>query len=146
MTVKADGSAAATGHSELVLEITNQGSTACTLSGFPVVSGTLRSGGVVHGADTTKVFIGMANPGSGPSPVELTPGAEAWVPLNFLDNPVNGATSCPAFSSFSVTPPGLDHAYTVQAPGDGAGYPPDCDGIEVPPVLSTADAVIPSGD
>lgn len=73
------------------------------------------------------------------------PGAKAWLPLNFLDNPVNGATSCPAFSSFAVTPPGVGRAYTVQAPDSGAGYPADCGGIEVPTLLSTAETVIPSG-
>lgn len=143
LTVKAGGSAAATGHSDLIVEITNQGTATCTLSGFPTVTGTLQSGAVVHGADTTNVFIGMAKPRSGPSPVTLRPGAEAWVPLNFLDNPINGAASCSSFSSFSVTPPGVDKAYTVRAPNSGTGYPPDCDGIKVPPVLSTADTVIP---
>lgn len=144
LTVKAAGSAAATGHSELMVEITNRGTVTCTLSGFPVVTGTLRSGAVVHGVDTPNVFIGMTNPRSGPSPVTLRPGAKAWMPLNFLDNPVNGAASCPSFSSFSVTPPGVNQAYPVRAPHSGAGYPPDCGGIKVPPVLSAADTVIPS--
>ena len=140
LTVKTDGSAAAGGHAELIVEMTNQSTATCTLSGFPAVTGRLQSGTVVHGTDTTHVFIGMANPGNSPSPVTLTPGARAWLPLNFLDNPINGATSCPSFSSFAVTPPGGDQAYTVQAPDN----PPDCDGIAVPPVLSAADAVIPS--
>jgi hypothetical protein len=143
LTVTANGSAAATGHSELIVELANRGPAPCTLSGFPTVSGTVGSGAVVHGVDTTNVFLGMANPGSGPSPVTLAPGVAAWVPLNFLDNPINGAVSCPSFSSFTVRPPDVDRTYTVQAPDGGAGRPPDCDGIRVPPVLSAAAAVIP---
>ncbi len=143
LAVKAGGSAAGTGNSELVVEITNQGTATCTLSGFPTVTGTLTSGAVVHGTDTTNVFLGMRNPGSGPSPVTLKPGAKAWVPLNFLDNPVNGARSCPSFSAFSITPPGVNHAYPLRAPHTATGYPPDCAGIKVPPVLSTANTVIP---
>jgi hypothetical protein len=146
LRVTADGSGAATGHSDLVVEITNQGAATCTLFGFPTVAGTLPSGTVVHGVDTANVFIGMTKPGSGPSPVSLNHGGTAWLPLNFSDNPINGATSCPSFSSFSVTLPGVSQAYTVHAPDSGAGYPPDCDGIKVPPVLAAADAVIPSSD
>jgi hypothetical protein len=144
LTVRSDGSGTTAGHSVLVIEITNNGTASCTLSGFPTVVGTLQSGTVVHGVDTTHVFIGMANPGSSRSPVTLAPGGGAWVPLNFIDTPVNGAASCPSFSSFTITPPGLSRTYTVEAAGNGAGDPPDCEGIEVPPVLSAADAVIPS--
>ncbi|MBR7835429.1 DUF4232 domain-containing protein [Actinospica durhamensis] len=143
--MKADGSAAAAGHSELVVEIVNQGTAACTLTGFPTVVGTLSTGATVRGADTTDTYIGMASPGTGPSRVTLVPGGEAWLPLNFSDNPINGATSCPAFSSFTVTPPGVDHAYPVQLSASASGSPSDCAGIKVPPVLSAAQAVIPSG-
>ena len=142
LTVKADASGAAGGHSELVVKITNTATTTCAMYGYPAVVGSLQSGGTVRGVDDDNVSIGMAYPGSGLSLVILAPSAAAWVPLNFLDNPINGATSCPSFSSFAVTPPGVDQAFTIQAPS----HPSDCDGIKVPPVLSATDAVIPSGN
>lgn len=144
LAVKTDTSAAATGYSDLMIEITDKGSTACTLSGFPAVLGTLGSGGTVHGRDTADVHLGMANPGTAPGPVPLAPGASAWIPLNFDDNPVNGASSCPAFASLSITLPGVAQAFTVSALEYGSVHAPDCDGIEVPPVLTAADTVLPS--
>jgi hypothetical protein len=84
-------------------------------------------------------MLGMKNPVGGPSPVALGPGAQAWVPLNFVDTPLNGATSCPSFSSFTFTPPGVDRTYTIRASAV------DCAGFKVPPVLPAADVVIPSG-
>lgn len=144
LAVKADGSGAATGHSELLLQITNTGAGTCTLSGFPAVTGRLQSGETVHGVDTDSVFIGMVNPGSRPGPVSLASGAHAWVPLNFSDNPVNGAASCATFASFSVTLPGVEGTFTVKASNSGTGSAPDCAGIEVPPVLAATDAVVPS--
>jgi Protein of unknown function (DUF4232) len=139
LSVKADGGGAAGGQAELLLEITNQGTATCTLSGYPAVVGRLPSGATVHGTDTEHVMLGMTNQGSGPNPVAIAPGGQAWVPLNFLDNPLNGATSCPSFSSFTVTPPGVDRAYPVKASGS------DCDGIRVPPVLPAGDVVTGSG-
>lgn len=144
LTVKTDTSAAATGYSELMIEITDSGSAACTLSGFPAVLGTLGSGAAVHGRDTADVHLGMVNPGSAPGPVPLAPGAAAWIPLNFDDTPVNGANSCPSFASLSITLPGVAHTFTVSALENGSVYAPDCDGIEVPPVLGAADTVLPS--
>jgi hypothetical protein len=143
LTVKADTSAAATGYSDLLIEVTNAGTAACELSGFPTVAGTLSSGGTVHGRDTADVHLGMVDPGTAPGPVTLAPGANAWIPLNFDDNPLNGANSCPAFSTFAVTLPGVARAFSVSALEYGSVYAPDCDGIEVPPVLSTADTVVP---
>jgi Protein of unknown function (DUF4232) len=144
LAVRTDTSAAATGYSELMIEITDKGSTACGLSGFPTVLGTLGSGGTVRGRDTAEVHLGMVNPGAGPGPVTLAPGASAWIPLNFDDTPVNGANSCPAFASLSITLPGMAQAFTVSALEYGSVYAPDCDGIEVPPVLGAADTVLPS--
>ncbi len=144
LTVKTDTSAAATGYSELIIEITNGGSAACTLSGFPAVLGTLGSGAAVHGRDTADVHLGMVDPGTAPGPVPLTPGAAAWIPLNFGDTPLNGANSCPAFASLAITLPGVAHTFTVSALEYGSVHAPDCDGIEVPPVLAAADAVVPS--
>jgi hypothetical protein len=144
LTVKTDTSAAATGYSELIIEITNGGSAACTLSGFPAVLGTLGSGAAVHGRDTADVHLGMVDPGTAPGPVPLAPGAAAWIPLNFGDTPLNGANSCPAFASLAITLPGVAHTFTVSALEYGSVHAPDCDGIEVPPVLAAADAVVPS--
>ena len=145
LTVRADRTAAAGGHSELVVELANQGTAVCTLSGFPSVVGTLQSGATVHGTDTASVSIGMATPGTEPAQVTLAPGAQAWLPLNFSDNPLNGATSCPAFTKFTITPPGVDRAYQVEPLANGSGAPtaPDCAGIQVPPILSASAAVLP---
>jgi hypothetical protein len=144
LAVKTDTSAAATGYSDLMIEVTNKGSAACALSGFPSVLGTLGSGGTVHGRDTADVHLGMANPGTAPGSVPLAPGAAAWIPLNFDDTPLNGASSCPAFASLSITLPGVAQPFTVSAHEYGSVYAPDCDGIEVPPVLTAADTVLPS--
>jgi Protein of unknown function (DUF4232) len=139
LTVKADGYGVAGGQAELMLEITNNGTAACTLSGYPAVVGRLPSGGVVRGTDTENVMLGVRGPVGSPSPVVIASGAHAWVPLNFGDTPLNGAKTCPSFSSFTFTPPGVDRAYPIRASGV------DCAGFRVPPVLPADDVVIPSG-
>jgi Protein of unknown function (DUF4232) len=142
--VKAVTSGSGAGHSDLMIAVTNLSSTMCGLSGYPSVVGTLQSGATVRGVETTSGYLGAANPDLAPGPVQLAPGAAAWIALNFDDNPVNGAATCPMFASFSITPPGVDRAFTVSAIEYGSVYAPDCDGVEVPPVLSAANAVIPS--
>ena len=142
--MKAVASGAGTGHSDLMVELTNLSSTMCGLSGYPSVVGTLQSGATVRGVETASAYLGAVNPDLAQGPVPLAPGAAAWIALNFDDNPVNGAATCPTFASFSITPPGVGRAFPVSALEYGSVYAPDCDGVEVSPVLSAANAVIPS--
>lgn len=131
--VSLGGGDAALGHVSINLLFKNTGSTACTLTGYPVVA-LLDSKGnqvVLAVASPSGYMGGLPSGETTPSTVTLTPGATVSAKVEGTDNPVNGATSCPSYSAILVTPPNNNQAINLPL----AAAFPDCSGIQVHPVV-----------
>jgi hypothetical protein len=127
------------GHVGIPIVFTNIGTTACTLYGYPGVA-MLDSQGeqVVQATRTLTGYLGGLESGNTTPPVvTLLPLQSASALVEGLDAPQNGATTCPIYPAFQVTPPGATASMTVSFPTSGGqtGFP-GCVTPEVHPVVS----------
>jgi hypothetical protein len=140
------GTGAAAGQEGGFLTFTNRGSSACTLTGFPVVTAITAAGKATNVRSGANVFFGGWNmPGQRPV-VSLTPGQSAYAALDDGDQPVGSATSCPPpYTKLHVAIPGGALA-TISAwlPGADA-YLPGCLTISGAPDVAVS-AIGPASD
>jgi len=131
--VSAGGGGAALGHVDVDLLFRNTSTTTCTLTGYPVVAALDSSGNqVLQAQRSPSGYMGGLPPGQTiPTTVTLAPGETVSAKVEGTDNPVNGATSCPSYSAFLVTPPNNDQPVRLLL----ANPFPDCSTIEVHPVV-----------
>ena len=138
LAVTAGSSGAAGGHNAITILFTNTGRTACRLDGYPGVAGLDASGNqVAQAARTASGYLGgLANSASAPVPVPLQPGAIASALVEAVDNPQNGASSCPVYPALLVTPPNTTASTRVDAHGPNpSGGLWNCAAFDVHPVV-----------
>ena len=71
-----------------------------------------------------------------PVPVSLQPGAIASAVVEAIDNPQNGASSCPVYPALLVTPPNTTTSTRVDAQGmNPSGGLWNCAGFDVHPIV-----------
>jgi Protein of unknown function (DUF4232) len=117
-----------------LITITNAGTTACTVNGYPTMALFSGSGApltvtIVNGLTVT-VSSGANAP---PSSVSVAPNSSAQFAYQYSDVPVGSETSCPTSESASVTLPGS----TTSSPSFQLAIGPCGNGtIKVSPVYS----------
>ena len=129
------GGGAGLGHRSQVLVFTNTGQSACTLTGYPGVAALDAQGAqVAQAVRTPSGYLGgLATGTTTPPTVVLAPGQAASAMVEGIDNPQNGATSCPSYPAFLVTPPNLTQSVTLGLTSSPAF--PGCSPIQVHPVV-----------
>lgn len=125
----------ATGHVGAVIEFTNTGRTACTLSGWPALDAITARGRAVPAADSLSTFIPPVTVAA-PAVVTLAPGGRAYAAFDGSNVSLNGGQCPPAYRSLRITPPGGTRVTVLPArlPGVGLNLPA-CSTIEVSPVV-----------
>lgn len=125
---------AGAGNVEAPVLFKNIGSTVCTMTGYPGVAALDTSGNqVAQGQRSPSGYFGGLPQGqTTPSTISLQPGSTASAQIENTDNPTNGATSCPSYPAFLVTPPNDLHSVKVT---DANGFP-GCSTLQVHPVVS----------
>jgi hypothetical protein len=122
------------GHAGQVVVFTNVSTSACTLYGYPGVAGLDAAGTQIMQASRTPsgYLGGLWNTPNGPPPtVILAPGQAASALVEGIDNQV-GSMPCVRLSGLLVTAPNTTRS--VDLPSDS----PECDGLEVHPVVPGA--------
>jgi Protein of unknown function (DUF4232) len=121
-----------------VIGFTNEGRTACRLSGWPGLVA-VGPAGEATAKRTLDVFAG---PALTAAPVTtIRPGALAVAVVAGSDNPGPGMTTCPpAYRRLRVTPPGSVSATVISAwIRDDDAYLPACSRLELSPVIRPSD-------
>jgi hypothetical protein len=117
-----------------VISFTNEGSTACHMTGWPALIA-FSPAGRATAERTLAVFAGPML--TSPPVVMIRPGARAVAVLAGHDEPGPGITKCPpAYRRLRVTPPGSTGATVISAwiPYYDA-YLPACNPIQVSPLI-----------
>ncbi len=132
------GGAAAGNVSQLIL-FRNVSDVACTLTGYPGVAALGAAGAQLEQAkrELKGMLGGLQNNTTTPPAVALEPGGLASAAVEGGDEPGPGATSCPWYPSFLVTPPGLTQSVTIPVGLPGSSIPgfPGCGPIRIDPVV-----------
>lgn len=106
LTVTASWVPGAGGHRGDTLHFTNRSGGACGLTGYPGVA-VLGAGGeqLIQATRTLGGYLGGMR-SEGPIPVvQLAPGQGAAAMIEWIENPQEGQTTCPSYTSILVTPP-----------------------------------------
>lgn len=107
VTAATSGSQGAAGTIVGTINLTNSGTTSCTMTGYPTMA-LFASGGMaltVTIVDGLTVGIpGVAS--EAPAPVTVAPGAPAQFTYQYSDVPTGSETTCPSSATAAVTPPG----------------------------------------
>jgi hypothetical protein len=121
-TLNNGGGTAGTFYQNIVL--TNNGTSTCTLTGYPTVS-LLNSAGTTVGNATNSTTVTAKS-------ISIAPGKAAYSAVGFPDSGNFSAGVCKAATTISVTPPGQTTALTVATT---RSY---CPGFSVTALTSTA--------
>lgn len=136
LRLSADGGDAAMGNRVAIIGVTNTGTQACVLNGYPTV--TLQD---ARNRDLTTIRADQ-NPGSYlrtnevPAPVTLQPQAKGFFDLawNVVPNEGNGETTCPSAARLRMTVPGDTAVVTL-----GQTFTPCGGRIRISPFRSEAE-------
>lgn len=132
--VKLTAPDAGMGHRSYVLVFTDNGSSACTLTGYPGVAVTGGSGAVLVNAQRS--LAGYEGGASAVTTVSLPPGGSASAVVEWLAAPTNGqqpsAANCPGMAGghLEVTPPNTTSTTDFAAPVDV------CADLQIHPVVA----------
>jgi hypothetical protein len=136
LAVTVVGGDGAGGSAQAVLRFRNIGPSACSLRGYPTVlavdAAHHASLPATHSLDA--LFGGTATVAT----IDVAPGRTASATLEWGDNPVGTATTCTAYPTIEVTPPGTRHAVRLRMPLPVQG----CTGVSVLPVVAGARGTI----
>jgi hypothetical protein len=118
------GGSGASGHLSAILVFTNVSTRGCSLSGFPDVALlTNEHRTLTEATHSNTGYLCLDKCGASPT-VFLSPGAQAWAMLEWLNNdPQSGgfynAALCPDYAAadFLVTPPGTKSSAVLSAAG-----------------------------
>jgi hypothetical protein len=113
-----------------VVVFTNVSNSACTLYGYPGVAGLDAAGTqIMQASRTPSGYLGGLSSTNGPLPtVALAPGQAASALVEGVDNQV-GSMPCVQLSGFLVTAPNTTRSVDLRSDS------PECDGLEVHPVV-----------
>lgn len=128
---------AAAGTWAALLEFTNQGTAACTMTGWPGVAGVTASGAATPATQRSGAMDGL-NSTSAPQ-VTVQPGQQVGIDIS--GNDVSASGSCPPpYSSLRVSAPGDSESVTVPAYLPAlSGNLPSCGSLAVSPVHPLSD-------
>jgi hypothetical protein len=137
LTVSVGPSGFGLGHQGVPILFRNTSQTTCSLYGYTGVAA-LNSNGqqVVQAMRTPSGYLGGLAAGAiTPSTVILGPGQDGSALVEGTDNPVNGATSCPNYPAFLVTPPNTTTSVRVPVASASFHGMAGCSPISVHPVV-----------
>jgi hypothetical protein len=122
------------------LTFTNDGSTSCTMSGWPVVTALTAAGRAVSLRQLRSSMFGAWQYSSPPPTVTLRPGDSGYAIVAADDKPAGSSTSCPApYVRLRVSPPGGSGSVTISAYLPGAtSYLPSCPAANGAPTAGTS--------
>jgi len=134
------------GQIEEVIGFRNPSRASCTMVGFPAVVALDAHGTPVATAQPTLDAIGGIHSGAtAPPVVTLGPGQSASATIDGESHPSGSATSCPSYSSFLVTPPGVTRSIHVTSwSGWEPGPFPGCQPIAITPIVPGSSGSIPA--
>ena len=137
LTVSAGPSGFGAGHQGVPILFRNSSQTTCSLYGYPGVAALNSSGQqVVQAMRTPSGYLGGLAPGATtPATVILGPGQTASALVEGIDNPLNGATSCPYYPAFLVTPPNTTTSAQVPVASASSQGMAGCTPIVVHPIV-----------
>jgi hypothetical protein len=147
LTVTTGATAAAAGHSSLVLLFTNSGGASCFVQGYPGVAVQLRGD---RAYNAVRAMTGYMGGDAVPSParVQLAPGVTASALIEWLHFPQDGSASVTAADCAGhgavrllVTAPDRTAPATLAPPGPAS---PICWGFEVHPIVAGSAGQYPS--
>jgi hypothetical protein len=123
-----------------LLEFTNQGKAACTITGFPGVAGVTAAGAATPATERSGTMDGLDTTGT--PRVTLQPGQQAASDLAGSDNPSSG--DCPPpYTELQVSAPGDSSAVTIPAYlSELSGHLPSCSTLDISPMHPLADFAI----
>jgi hypothetical protein len=113
-------------HTEVIVLMRNNGSSACRLEGFPGVAGIDQNGN--RGGDAVQSPSGSTQGAATLPLVDLTPGATASALVVSSDVP-QGGIPCPKYQGLLVSSPGGDQWTKLDTPVMG------CQGLQVHPTF-----------
>ena len=94
-----------------LVTVTNTGTSACTVNGYPTVALYSGSGAPLTVTMVNGLTVTVSGPANAaPSSFSLAPSATAQFAYQYTDVPVGSETSCPTSESASVTMPGSSTA------------------------------------
>ena len=96
-----------------MLEFTNTGNVACTMTGWPGVAGITSSGAVSPATDRSGSMDGLD--ATGVPRVTLQPGGKAGIDISGTDNPAGGGSCPPPYRQLRVSAPGDSASVTIPA-------------------------------
>ncbi len=132
LSISVGQTGAGLGHEGATIVFVNNGTSTCTLSGYPGIAALSASGAQVQQARRTPSgYLGGLETGSATPPVvDLQVGVAASALVEGTDVPVGTATSCPTYPALLVTPPTSTQSkrLTVSLPG--------CSPLQVHPFVS----------
>ena len=132
------GGDGAGGSAQAILRFRNVGQTACSLRGFPIV---LAVDTAHHTSITTTQSLNALWGGTATvATIDVAPGKAASATLEWTDNPVGDETTCPAYPTVDVTPPGARIAVRLRMPLPVQG----CSGVSVLPVVAGTRGTVPT--
>lgn len=107
VTASAGGSQGAAGTITGVVTVTNGGSTACTVNGYPTLALFSGSGAPLTVTMVNGLTVSISpEANAGPTSVSIAPAATAEFAYQYSDVPVGAETSCPTSEQATVTMPG----------------------------------------
>ena len=122
------------------LKFTNDSSTVCRMSSWPVVTGLTATGRATRLRSLQSTMFGAWHYTAPPPVVTLRPGDSAYAVVAADDHPAGGNTHCPApYVGLRVSPPGDSGSVTISARLPGAGsYLPSCASADGSPTAGTS--------
>jgi hypothetical protein len=130
LAVSVVGGDGAGGGAQAILRFRNIGPAPCSLRGYPTVLSldTAHHRSLPTGHSLRALWGGTATV----STIDIADGQTASATLEWGDNPVGTATTCPAFPTIAVTAPGTRRAVRLRIPLPVQG----CSGVSVLPVVA----------
>lgn len=121
-----------------LLEFTNHGTAACSLTGWPAVAGIAASGTSAPATKRSGSMDGLN--ASGTPLVTLAPGGQAGIDISGTDNANGGGNCPPPYRQLRVSAPGDSSSVTVPAATSAlSGGMPSCAGLGISPVHPLSD-------
>ena len=142
LATRVSGTAVGLGNVAAYLRFTNTSARACTLSGWPQVTGVRANGETTTARDVRSGYFGPLPVPNHVPVVRLARRSYAEAVITGGDNPLGNARSCGAYRRFAVRAPGADVRVTLSAWNAAlTRYFPTCAGLAVTMVVPRRDLI-----
>jgi hypothetical protein len=137
LAITTTNSGAAGGMVGVYLRFINRGNRACSLHGWPTVTGVTASGATTTARNDPVGYLPF--PDTPIQTVSLMPGDDAFAALSGGDNSGSAAACPPSYHTFRVTPPGSTQSVVLSAFNIGLNHDfTACVGLVASPIVSAA--------